>query len=193
MLVTYNGKSYDQPLLETRYRMTRHRTPFGRLGHLDVLHGARRLWKLRLESCRLMQLEHQILGVCREGDLPGEMIPHVYFEYLRSREAQRLVPIFHHNAIDILTLACLTAIVPAVFRDTGPESLARLGVRRGEDLAGIARWLMAANEHEKALELLKRAIDAGLPDRLLFSALWNIAGLEKRLGRLHAALNVFNE
>jgi len=193
VLVTYNGKSYDQPLLETRYRMTRHRTPFGRLGHLDVLHGARRLWKLRLESCRLMQLEYQILGVCREGDLPGEMIPHVYFEYLRSREAQRLVPIFHHNAMDILTLACLTAIVPAVFRDTGPEALARLGVRRGEDLAGIARWLLAADENEKALELMKRAVDAGLPDRLLFPTLWNIAGLEKRLGRLHAALNVFNE
>ncbi len=193
VLVTYNGKSYDQPLLETRYRMTRHKPPFGRLGHLDLLYGARRLWKLRLESCRLMQLEQQILGMYREGDLPGEMIPHVYFEYLRSHEAQRLVPIFHHNGMDILTLACLTAIVPAVFRDTGPEALARLGVRRGEELVGIARWLMTADENEKALELLKRAIEAGLPDRLLFPALWNIAGLEKRLGRLHAALNVFVE
>ncbi len=193
VLITYNGKSYDQPLLETRYQMTRHIAPFSRLGHLDLLHGARRLWKLRLDSCRLMQLEEQILGVYREGDLPGEMIPYVYFEYLRSREAQRLVPIFHHNAIDILTLACLTAIVPAAFRSTDSESLARVGVCRGEDLAGIARWLIAAGEYEQALALLKRAVDAGLPDRLLFRALWDIAILEKKLDRPQAALGIFTE
>ncbi len=193
ILVTYNGRSYDQPLLETRYRMTRHKPPFARLGHLDLLYGARRLWKLRLDSCRLMQLESQILGVCREGDLPGEMIPYVYFEYLRSGEAQRLVPIFHHNAIDILTLACLTAIVPAAFRDTAHDSLRRLGLQRGEELAGIARWLVTAGEEEKGLELLKRAVDAGLPDRHLFPALWNVGLLEKKLDRPHAALQVFTE
>lgn len=193
VLITYNGKSYDQPLLEMRYRMMRRPAPFGRLGHLDLLHGARRLWKLRLDSCRLMQLEQQILGVYRDGDLAGEMIPYVYFEYLRSGEAQKLVPIFHHNAIDILTLACLSAIVPVAFRSIDSESLARVGVRRGEDLAGIARWLLAADEHERALELFKRAVDAGLPDKLLFPALWDIAVLEKKLQRPHAALQVFTE
>jgi uncharacterized protein YprB with RNaseH-like and TPR domain len=193
VLITYNGKSYDQPLLETRYRMTRHKPPFSALRHLDLLHGARRLWKLRLDSCRLMQLEQQILGVFREGDLPGEMIPYVYFEYLRSREARRLQPIFHHNAIDILTLACLTAIVPAAFRSTDSESLARVGVKRGEDLAGIARWLLTAEQYEQALELFKRAVAAGLPDRLLFRALWEIALLEKKQARPHAALQGFTE
>ena len=86
-LVTYNGKTYDQPLLETRYRMARMKPPFGRMEHLDLLFGARRLWKLRFDSCRLVDLENQILGFEREGDLPGEMIPYVYFEYLRKREA----------------------------------------------------------------------------------------------------------
>jgi uncharacterized protein YprB with RNaseH-like and TPR domain len=193
VLVTYNGKGYDQPLLEARYRMTGSKPPFWRLGHLDLLHGARRLWKLRLESCRLMQLEEQILGVDREGDLAGELIPYVYFEYLRSREAQRLVPIFHHNAIDILSLACLTALVPFAFRATDSQSLARVGVNRGEDLAGIARWLLAANEYQQALELLKRAVDSGLPDRMLFRALWDIALLEKKLQRPQAALQVYTE
>lgn len=193
VLITYNGKSYDQPLLETRYRMASRKPPFARLHHLDLLHGARRLWKLRLESCRLVQLEEQILGFHREGDLPGELIPHVYFEYLRSREAHQLVPIFHHNAIDILTLACLTAIVPAAFRSTDTESLSKVGVKRGEDLAGIARWLLAAGEHEQALELFKRAVGAGLPDPLLFRSLWDIALLEKKLRRLDAALRGFTE
>ena len=72
VLVTYNGKTYDQPLLETRYRMCRAKPPFTRLAHVDLLFGARRIWKLRLESCRLMELERQILGFHREGDLPGE-------------------------------------------------------------------------------------------------------------------------
>ncbi|MFL6350633.1 MAG: ribonuclease H-like domain-containing protein [Bryobacteraceae bacterium] len=193
VLITYNGKSYDQPLLETRYLTTRQKAPFARLGHLDLLHGARRLWKLRIANCRLMQLEEQILGVYRDGDLPGELIPYVYFEYLRSHEAHRLVPIFHHNAVDILTLACLTAIVPAAFRAIDSESLARVGVRRGEDLASIARWLIAAEEHEQGLELLKRAIDVGLPDPLVFRALWDTALLEKRLGRPMDALRVFSE
>lgn len=193
VLITYNGRSYDQPLLETRYRMTRGKPPFGSLAHLDLLYGARRLWKLRLENCRLVQLEQQILGFDRDSDVPGELIPYLYFEYLRSREAWRLLPVFHHNALDILTLACLTAIVPAAFRDAGAESLARLGVKRGEDLAGLARWLVTAGEHERALDLLQRAMNAGLPDSLLFNTLWNMATLEKKLKRTEAALERFAE
>ncbi len=186
VLITYNGKSYDQPLLETRYRMNRSKPPFARMRHLDLLHGARRLWKLRLESCKLTHLEEQILGVEREGDVPGHLIPEIYFSYLRSQEASRLRPVFDHNAMDILTLACLTAIVPGAFKNTGV-------VKRGEELAGIARWLLAEGEQEQALEVLKRAVDAGLPDRLLFRALWDIALLEKKAGRVHAALSGFTE
>ncbi len=193
LLVTYNGKSYDQPLLETRFRMTRRPPPFSRLPHLDLLHGARRLWKLRLEGCRLMHLEQQILGFQREGDIPGELIPYVYFEFLRSREACRVAPILHHNAVDILTLACLTAIVPAAFRTTDTESLRKLGIRRGEDLVGVARWLLAAGEPQRALELFTAATQAGLPDRLLFRTLWDTAQLEKKIGRPHAALSLFSE
>jgi len=188
VLITYNGKTYDQPLLETRFRMARARHPFLRLEHLDLLFGARRLWKLRLESCRLVDLENQILGVERQGDLPGAMIPYYYFEYLRTQQAFRLVPLFHHNAIDILSLACLTAIVPFAFR--APEQTV---VRHGADLIGLARWLMRAGRGEEALRLLRRAVDIGLPDDLLFRTLWDIGTAEKRLGRLDAALEVFTD
>jgi uncharacterized protein YprB with RNaseH-like and TPR domain len=188
VLITYNGKTYDQPLLETRFRMSRARHPFDRLEHLDLLHGARRLWKLRLESCRLMDLENQILGVEREGDLPGEMIPYYYFEFLRTKQAFRLVPIFHHNAIDILSLACLTAIVPFAFRR--PEEAP---LRHGADLIGVARWLRQEDREEEALRLFRRAIDLGLPDALLFRTLWDIAAMEKRAGRVEAALAAISE
>jgi len=193
LLLTYNGKTYDQPLLEARYQLADQKSPFARLAHLDLLHSSRRLWKLRLKSCRLSELEEQILGVYREGDLPGELIPYVYFEYLRSHEAQRVASIFHHNAIDILTLACLTAIVPAAFQASGAEELARLGIRRGEELLGIARWLLTAGRLERAVELFRSAVGAGLPDGLLFRTLWDIALLEKKLGRKAAAVEVLRE
>ena len=193
VLITYNGRSYDQPLLETRYRMNRKVPPFARLPHLDLLYGARRLWKLGLESCRLVSLEQEVLGMFREGDVPGELIPYVYFDFLRSGHAGRIAGVFHHNAMDILTLACLTAIVPAAFRNTDRSALARVGVRRGTELAGLARWLQRTGEHEQALELFKRAVDAGLPDSLLFRALWDIALLEKKLGRPFEALRIFVE
>ncbi len=187
-LVTYNGKTYDQPLLETRYRMSRMKPPFGRLEHLDLLVGARRLWKLRFDSCRLVDLENQILGVEREGDLPGEMIPYVYFEYLRKREAARIVPILHHNAIDILTLACFTAIIPRAFKSPEEAPLSH-----GAEMVGLGRWLHRCEEYEKALVLFRRALGKGLRDDLLFRTLWDIGRIEKRLGREAAAIAIYTE
>ncbi len=188
MLITYNGKAYDQPLLETRFRMVRARHPFDRMEHLDLLFGARRLWKLRLESCRLVDLENQILGVERQGDLAGEMIPYCYFDYLRTQRAFQLVPIFHHNAIDILSLACLTAIVPFAFR-----APAEAAFRHGADLIGLARWLQKEGRHDEAVALFRRAVDLGLADSLLFRTLWDIAAIERRGGRMDAALAIVTE
>ncbi len=172
VLITYNGATFDQPLLESRYRLNRAASPFARLPHLDLLHSARRLWKLRFDSCRLVDLENQILGVERLGDIPGAMIPYVYFEYLRTKWIERLVPVFHHNALDILTLACLTGIVPHAFKDESSRS-------NGAELTGIARWLMEAGEVDRALPLLRRAVEAGLRDDLLFRTLWDIAKLDQ--------------
>jgi uncharacterized protein len=188
VLITYNGKAYDQPLLETRYRMSRARHPFDRLQHLDLLFGARRLWKLRLDSCRLVDLENQVLGVEREGDLPGEMIPYCYFDFLRTKQAFKIVPILHHNAIDILSLACLTAIVPFAFRK--PEDAA---LRHGADYVGLARWLAKEDREEEALRLMRRAVELGLRDELLFRTMWDIAAMERRAGRHDAALAVVTE
>ena len=188
VLVTYNGRTYDQPLLETRFRMQRLRPPFASLEHLDLLFGARRLWNLRFDSCRLVDLENRILGVERLGDLPGELIPYVYFEYLRTREIFRLLPIFHHNATDILTLACLTAIVPLAFQDPAQASFAH-----GAEMVGLARWWRQADQHDRALALFRNAVQRGLSDDLLFRTLFDIALLEKKLGRHHAAVPVLTE
>jgi len=192
VLITYNGRTFDQPLLETRYRMNRARPPFGRMEHLDLLHGARRLWKLRFESCRLVDLEQQILGVDRDGDVPGALIPYLYFEYLRTRRAARLLPVFQHNATDILTLACLTAIVPQAFRDP-QQSCPESPLRHGAELVGLGRWLLQAGELERARTLFRRAVDAGLSDDLLFRTLWDVAAIERKLDQDETALAVWSD
>ncbi|MBZ5635492.1 MAG: ribonuclease H-like domain-containing protein [Acidobacteriia bacterium] len=188
VLITYNGQSFDQPLLETRYRLNRSRPPFGKLEHLDLLYGARRLWKLRYESCRLVDLESQVLGFEREGDVPGALIPYLYFEYLRTHRAARLLPVFHHNSTDILTLACLTGIVPLAFKD--PENLP---FRHGCEIAGIARWLRQAGDLEQSRALFRRAVAAGLEDDLMFRTLWDLAALERKLGAEEQAVAVWND
>jgi hypothetical protein len=188
VLITYNGRSFDQPLLETRYTMSRARHPFARMEHLDLLYGARRLFKLRLESCRLVNLEYRILGLERDADVPGELIPYYYFEYLRTRHAFRLIPVFHHNVLDIVSLACLTGLIPAAFRD--PENIV---ARHGADLLGLARWLQASGRLEEAHRLMRRAVAMGLPDQHLFRALFEAGRLEKKLDLDDAALATFTD
>jgi len=186
LLVTYNGKAYDQPLLETRYRLARQKPPFARLRHLDLLFSARRLWRLALESCRLQDLESRILGVQRTDDPGGALIPRLYFDYLRSADAQPLGPVIAHNATDILSLACLTAIVPGAFREP-------FAVTRGAEMVGLARWLRAEGRAEEALELMRRAMKRPMPDALVYETLWHIADLERKLGRGDAALAAWVE
>lgn len=186
VLVTYNGKAYDQPLLETRFRMSRLKPPFARFKHVDLLFSARRLWKLALERCKLTDLEARILGFERVNDVGGAMIPHLFFEYIRSRNLRPLWPVFTHNAYDILSLACLAAIVPAAFRD--PERL-----RSAEEMIGLARWLRNEERFDESLSLMRRAVNRRIAEPLLFETLWHIAEIERKLGRHDAALAVYTE
>lgn len=178
VLVTYNGKSFDAPLLETRYRMNRAQPALARLEHVDLLHGARRLWKLRFESCRLLELENRILGYTRVGDVPGEMIPQLYYDFVKRPRASLLAPVFEHNRLDIVSLACLTAIVPRAFGEPHEIEFAC-----GQEMIGLGRWLLAAERFDEGLALLYRGIDQAIPDDLMFKTMWEIAVTEKKLGR----------
>jgi uncharacterized protein YprB with RNaseH-like and TPR domain len=103
-LVTFNGKSYDAPFLAARalthgvtLQLPRH--------HLDLLHHARRLWREELPDCRLTTLEYRVCRRRRVGDVPGEQIPGLYHDYVRNGDPWRLVPVFHHNLLDVTTMA----------------------------------------------------------------------------------------
>lgn len=186
VLITYNGKAFDVPLLETRFLMNRRKAPFPRLQHVDLLHGARRLWRLKLESCRLQDLEQRILGHERVGDVGGGFIPNLYFDYLRRGDARPLEPIFFHNAIDILSLACLTSVVPQAFREP-----ARL--KHGAELAGLARWLCKEDRLEEAVTLMRLALQRPMSDPLVWETLWRLADSERKLHRHPAAVAAWSE
>ncbi|MBY0507695.1 MAG: ribonuclease H-like domain-containing protein [Bryobacteraceae bacterium] len=188
VLVTYNGKSFDAPLLETRYRMNRARPPLARLEHVDLLHGARRLWKLRFESCRLVELEQQILGYTRVGDVPGEQIPQLYYDFVKRPRPALMAPVLEHNRLDIVSLACLTAIVPRAIEEPHQIEFAC-----GQEMIGLGRWLLATERYDEGLALLRRGVDQAIPDELMFKTLWEIAVTEKRLGRGSQAFAVLIE
>ena len=105
VLVSYNGKCYDSPLLATRYRLARLPNPLAGLQHLDLLHPVRRHWKGVWENCRLATAERQLLGVVREDDLPGAEAPAAWLTYLRGGSAANLRRVMQHNAQDLRSLA----------------------------------------------------------------------------------------
>ena len=107
VLVSYNGKCYDAPLLNTRYRLARLPSPLPGRPHLDLLHPSRRRWKGRWENCRLGTIERQVLGVVREDDLPGSEAPRAWLDYLRGGSARDLRRVADHNAQDLRSLAAL--------------------------------------------------------------------------------------
>ncbi|MBX3170551.1 MAG: ribonuclease H-like domain-containing protein [Candidatus Eremiobacteraeota bacterium] len=108
-LITFNGKSFDIPLLQTRLIMNRLRYDLEELPHLDLLPVSRRLWSQALENCRLETLETEILGLPRQGDVPGWMVPQIFFRYLQTGCARGLAQVAEHNRRDILTMVGLVA------------------------------------------------------------------------------------
>lgn len=142
-VVTFNGKSFDLPLLESRFVMNRIRIQITQMPHLDLLHAARRVYKLRLKRCNLASLEEAVLGQQRDDDLPGAQVPQRYFDYIKTREFSLLEDVLRHNLDDVKSLAALTGHLCTVFRM--PEA-----VIHDEDLFGIGRTLMRSGHVQKA-------------------------------------------
>jgi uncharacterized protein len=176
VLVTFNGKSFDWPLLETRYRMTRTIRPPAPRAHLDFLHPARNLWRLRLGSVRLAELERHVLGWNRGADVMSELIPEIYFNFLRGGAPEPLVPIFHHNQMDLRGLAGLAGRIVSMLAD--PES-------RGQDaleMFGVSRICERRGETSRARKLYARSVAAELPAETDRAAKRSLARLAKREG-----------
>lgn len=180
-LVTYNGRTFDWPLLETRFRL-RHGAPPGIAGHLDLLPVARRLWRHRLPDARLASVERGVAGVERHDDLPGALVPARYLAYLRTGRAEPLRAVVEHNRIDIISLARLLAELADRLADPQARTRAHPG-----DVAALARAYARRGRLEEGLACV---------DAALASASWTPARermeverarLLRRLGRVDEA------
>jgi len=145
--VSFNGKTFDMPLIRSRFTMNRMKD-YPELFDLDLLHPARRVWKLRLESCRLSTLEERILGLQRENDLPGSEVPQRYFDFLKSGDMSLVDDIIRHNRQDIFSLGLLLDKLLNVYRD--PEKQGYV-----QDLFSLGKALEKQGESAKARELYR--------------------------------------
>ena len=185
VLVTFNGKSFDWPLLETRYRMSRKVSVPTIRAHLDFLHPARSLWRLRLGSVRLSELERHVLGWDRGADLLSGQIPQIYFDYLRGGAPERLVPILNHNQMDLRGLAALSSRVLSLLSDA--ENMGQDGL----ELFGISRICEKRGNHVRARTLYEKSIASFLPSETDRAARRSLARLAKREGDFELACELW--
>jgi uncharacterized protein YprB with RNaseH-like and TPR domain len=181
VLVTFNGKSFDWPLLETRFRMTRSIPPPTLRAHLDFLHPARNLWRLKLGSVKLSQLERHVLNWDRGEDLDSGQIPRLYLDFVRSGYAEPLVPVFLHNQMDLRGLAGLVNRILSILGDE------KSAMQDGLELYGLSRICERRGQAERARRTYEQSIGSVLPtetDRIARAAL---ARLAKRDGDIERA------
>ena len=159
-VATYNGKTFDLPLIEMRFLFHRLETPFAGMPHIDMLHPARRLWA-DAPSCRLSSVEQAVLGHEREGDVPGFEIPSRYFHYVRTGDARPLEGVLEHNRLDLLSLAMLTARAARLLEQGAGAA------RTAREAVGLGGLYERRAMIPDARECFLRGADMGLPSDVL--------------------------
>ncbi len=162
-LVSYNGKSFDLPVLETRYVLSRMRPEFRSLPHLDLLHPNRRLFRGRFDSHRLVRMEQELLGFEREDDCPSAEVPQRYFNFARTGDPTHILPVLRHNAWDVLSLVALTAHLGDVCSGAETPFAAARAAEYAGDFATAVSFYAATVERSTAraerLEAIEHAAE----------------------------------
>jgi uncharacterized protein YprB with RNaseH-like and TPR domain len=192
LIVTYNGKTFDVPVMETRWSFHRMELPLDGVPHFDMLHPARRLWKNRLgdgyvdAGCRLSTLERILFDVERVGDVPGFDIPGRFFTFVRSGDARPLEPVLEHNRIDLVSLAAVTAHAVRLAQ-SGHEAC-----RDCTEALALGRVLERAEHADRAEACYRRAAESPeAPVRA--EALYRLAVRYRRARRFEDAAALWRE
>ena len=190
-VVTFNGKAFDMPLLETRFILHSEILSLSALPHLDFLFSARSLWSHKHESCRLYHLAQQILEADREEDIPSAEIPHRYFEFLRTGDFTLIEPILYHNQEDLLSLLGVVISGSALFdeeKEDGFETAAD-----AMDLFGAAKLLERTGESERSAKFMRRALEGRLSGEIAVLAKMKLASYFKRNRDWPRAISLWQE
>lgn len=184
-LISFNGRSFDIPLLENRYLLNRQPHPFASVPHFDLLQPARRLWRTRLGSCALNALEKTLLGVRRtHEDVPGFLIPNMYHDYVRTGKPDELLRVFYHNHEDMLSMVTLTVHVMRLLNDAEGEAL---------DLYSLGKWQADLGLVTQAEQVLRKATSGNLSLTNFHQALHRLALLFKQNKRRHEAVPIWQQ
>jgi hypothetical protein len=184
-VVSFNGRHFDMPLIETRFLMNRQAPRLIGAPHLDLLPTSRTFWRHRLESCALSSLEAHLMGVQRtQEDVPGWLIPGLYLDYARSGDAREMPRIFYHNAQDILSLVALAALQCGLLTSPLPPACDV----PGEDLYGLGRFLHDLGETGRAETAYSLAARTCRVPEVREAAMREVAYLLKRQERRAEAL-----
>jgi len=181
-MVTFNGRVFDLPLLQTRYIMKGIQADWGWDPHLDLLPVSRRLWRGHFESCRLGCLEEEVLGFFREEDIPGYAIPPLYVRFLKEQRLSLLEPVLTHNRWDIASLAALAVSVCGIV-----ESGEALSLEEGADFESAAKVFASADEGDLSLECYREAFTRELPEERRLPTGLALGQSLKSRGRLEEA------
>ena len=192
-LVTFNGKAFDAPLLNTRYAINHQMSPLPAFAHLDLLPLARRLWRDRLPSRSLGYLEEHILELPRtEEDVPGWMIPQLYFDYLRDGDGRPLKSVFYHNEMDVLSMAALLGHISGLLDDPCNDRPQDTAVH-GLDLMAMGKLFEALGHVQTAVQLYEHSLQRDLPKDAYWKTVWRLSFVHKRHGNLSPALSLWQK
>jgi len=188
-LVTFNGKAFDAPLLNTRFALHSIPTPLREFSHLDLLPLARRLWRDRLPSRALKYLEENILDAPRTTEeVPGYEIPWLYFDYLRTGDATPLKGVFYHNAMDVAAMAALLSHVAAMLHDPFDGR-----VQHGLDFIALGKLYEDLRQWDLAARLFEHGLTHDLTETDFGSALERLSHLQKRRGDMGEAVRLWEQ
>ncbi|WKZ36612.1 MAG: ribonuclease H-like domain-containing protein [Anaerolineales bacterium] len=186
-LVTFNGKAFDAPLLNTRYSLHRIPAPFKGYVHIDLLPLARRLWRDRLPSRALKYLEEHVLGFTRTSEeVPGYEIPWLYFDYLRTGDARPMGGVFYHNAMDVVAMSALLGHVSELLADPYNGR-----VEHGLDFIALGKLFEDLGHWDEAARLFERGLEAGLEESDFGVAVRRLSILQKKRGDLSQAVRLW--
>ncbi len=161
ILVSFNGKSFDIPLLTSRFRLARLPDPFYSLPHLDLLHPLRRAFRNRWPDCQLRSAEERLLAFRRKNDLPGAEVPAVWFDLVKHGRTERLRAMVRHNGLDVLSLAALLPALADAYLNPAEHDADILGIARAHDQRddgdGGFRMLLANRSYLDSAGLLELA------------------------------------
>lgn len=186
-VVTYNGKTFDLPLMESRYIMSGMKMSLKNPYHFDLLYPARRLWKRRLENCSLSTVERDILGVIRDDDVPGYLIPEIYFSYLRTKDARALKQVFEHNLQDILSMVALVSRMCFLVED--PLNNTEYGM----DIFSIGKMFDEEKKYGQSTHYYAEALKHNLAEEEILEILRLSSFAYKRQGKWEEAEKIWRE